>query len=70
MELRTCPFCGGEAEMMRTNDNQSRPFVRCKFGTMLTPKCPASRIWMWDYYNGEEEAAEAWNRRATDGEAR
>lgn len=60
--LKPCPFCGGEAELARTIDNHALPFVRCKFGAFENPKCPACRIWMWDYKT-EEEAIEAWNRR-------
>lgn len=63
IELKPCPFCGGEAEMCYSNDNHRRPYVQCKFGSMLTPQCAISHRYAWDYRT-EEEAAEAWNRRA------
>lgn len=63
--LKPCPFCGGVAVLQYTDDNNSRPFVQCKFGTMRTPKCPASRLYLWDYLT-VEEAVEAWNRRKDD----
>lgn len=55
MELKPCPFCGGEAELC---DNGYFVDVSCKhiqcrgFADTLRYKC-------------EEEAVEAWNRRAT-----
>lgn len=64
--LKPCPFCGGEAELCYTNDNHHRPYVRCKFGVFLSPKCVAQQR-MWDYKT-TEEAVEAWNRRVKDGQ--
>ena len=64
-ELKPCPFCGSEAWIIRTNDNKKRPYVQCKFGCFREPKCPASHLVTWDYRT-EEEAVEAWNRRASD----
>jgi len=51
-ELKPCPFCGGEAEVKFFLGNY---FVACK-------GCPGSTF----PYKGmtEEEAVEAWNRRA------
>lgn len=62
IKLKQCPFCGGEAELVYTTTSTPKPYVKCKFGAMLTPKCEACMYpWMYDT---EEEAVEAWNRRA------
>ena len=63
-KLKRCPFCGGEAELTYTTDNAHKPFVRCKFGTMLTPKCVACQ-YPWRH-EAEKDAIEAWNRRVKD----
>ena len=60
-ELKPCPFCGGEAEMIYTNDNKRRPYIRCRFGVMENPKCQATQF-PWSYKT-EAEAIKAWNRR-------
>ncbi len=65
INLKKCPFCGGEATLEYTNDNKHRPYVVCKFGTQKEPKCPASIAYHWHYHT-EEEAITAWNRRAND----
>lgn len=55
VELKPCPFCGGEAHI-RQNGNRVFPWVVCS-------DCIAStRV-----YDSVEEAIEAWNRRAGDG---
>lgn len=65
IKLKPCPFCGGEAELTYTSDNSHKPFVQCKYGVFLKPKCVACQYpWRHD---SEEEAIEAWNRRADDG---
>jgi Lar family restriction alleviation protein len=64
-KLKPCPFCGGEAWIIRTNDNNSSPYVQCKFGVFRVPKCPLGHLVTWDYAT-EEEAIAAWNRRAND----
>ena len=61
-KLKPCPFCGGEAELTHTNDNNHYPFVRCKYGAYLKPKCMAN-MYPWLNYKTDEEAIEAWNRR-------
>ena len=62
-ELKPCPFCGGEAWLLHTNDNHHKPYVQCKFGVFKEPKCPLGHLITWDY-DTEEQAAEAWNRRS------
>jgi len=69
MQLKTCPFCGGEAEIKNTKPNRPYWVVRCK-------ECRAQtrtvKIQMWSNDKerldrhillAKEWAAEAWNRR-------
>ena len=63
-KLKPCPFCGGEAELVYTNDNHRAPYVRCKFGVMQKPKCVGCQ-YPWNHKT-EEEAIEAWNGRSSD----
>lgn len=51
MELKSCPFCGGEAEL--TGFNAPEYWVWC-------PTCKAST----DAHTGMTNAVEAWNTRA------
>lgn len=60
--LLPCPFCGGEAMVEFSNDNSHKPYVVCKYGTMLEPKCSASIMYACQFET-IEEAVEAWNRR-------
>lgn len=48
-ELKPCPFCGGEAEIVMSGGDRR---VECK-------KCGARSDW----YDTEAEAIAAWNRR-------
>lgn len=63
IELKPCPFCGGEAEMVTTVSCQtSRAYVRCK-------ECAAKAQTLDDYdHDGSFifSACEAWNRRVTE----
>lgn len=54
-ELKPCPFCGGEAELL--NSLYGEWIVRC-------PDCEGM-VEKWR--ETEEEAAEQWNRRADNG---
>ena len=57
IELKLCPFCGGRAEMydgitFRSQRQYEPRCVKCECAIGL--------------YDTEEQAAEAWNRRADD----
>ena len=54
-ELKPCPFCGGEAEIISGASNRQVFFVTCD-------TCGAETPWI---ARTKAEAAEAWNRRAT-----
>ena len=55
-ELKPCPFCGGRASIVLKGGSF---FVYCN-------RCPGAVV--TDYvHQSEEEAIEAWNRRAEDG---
>lgn len=59
MELKLCPFCGGEATRIEILDCLGRE----KWSIMCNnPKCRVSPI--TDAYAKKGEAAKAWNRRA------
>ena len=60
-KLKPCPFCGGEAELTYTNDNNHMPFVRCKYGCFLNPPCHGNQ-YPWRFKT-VKDAVEAWNRR-------
>ena len=60
-ELKKCPFCGGEARIYITGDNDGYR-VACK--KILA--CGAKLEW----FDKEEDAIEAWNNRATEAEIR
>ena len=63
IELKPCPFCGGEAGMVTTVINQtSQAYVKCK-------KCDAKTLTYGDHdHDGSYvfSACEAWNRRVTE----
>ena len=54
--LKPCPFCGGEAKIMKhLFNNQSTSYgVKCK-------RCLAETF---QFFKSREKAVEAWNRRA------
>ncbi len=49
-KLKPCPFCGHEAQI-----NKDEWSIQCSY-------CPA----YMGYFNTEQEAVEAWNRRVKD----
>ncbi len=57
-ELKTCPFCGGEAEIYDTGDGISF-FIGCR-----TDRCYLSiKQQCIGQYSKQEQMIEAWNRR-------
>ena len=58
-ELKPCPFCGGEASVIRHAD-----FYGIWHGKSDSP-CYFSEKEFWGFLS-EAEAIEAWNRRAND----
>ena len=56
-ELKPCPFCGGEAHMIR--DKLTTSPKREIYYRVVCSKCPCV-IGVFMY---EDEAVEAWNRR-------
>ena len=54
-ELRKCPFCGGEAEMLKYPRCEKKYVVVCKNNL-----CNAS---IGQYSTSKENAARAWNTR-------
>jgi len=60
-ELKPCPFCGGEAEIVALDAWYKNPFVG-----IGCSKCPAILAEYGEYkrFNTEAEAIAAWNARA------
>ncbi len=63
-ELKPCPFCGGEAELM-TGNVRGKRYAWCE--------CLQCGVATLGYYNGTEDerikqARDMWNRRADDGD--
>lgn len=58
MELKPCPFCGGEAEIYTANNG--------KYGLVFCKKCEVET----PAFKGINNAISAWNRRVTDGTER
>lgn len=58
IELKPCPFCGSEAEILFIDDS-GVIIIRC---TNLKT-CRISQTW----FCAEEEAIEGWNRRVENG---
>jgi Lar family restriction alleviation protein len=54
-ELKTCPFCGGEAHFAK-HEGELLPWIICGWCGVETKPCDTI-----------EEAIEAWNRRVGDG---
>lgn len=53
-ELKPCPFCGGEAEMLNYSENEW--LVHCRMCDGMAER----------WRKTEKEAIEQWNRRAND----
>ena len=54
--IRNCPFCGGEAQIVRTKDT-----AQWWYGECTKPPCYARQL----ASSTEEEARFMWNRRDT-----
>lgn len=61
-DLKSCPFCGGEAKLQDTTygNNISAYVVRCK-----NIECNVRPTTNW--FRLRKDAIEMWNRRAEDG---
>lgn len=62
IELKPCPFCGGQAVLRVEEDDGA--FVQCR-------KCynkTLSRADRWEESSAVKLVVEAWNRRITDGD--
>ena len=80
-ELKPCPFCGGEAKLIKVSDSyRTNPTVimqqfqvKCTNGCCVNPSY-SSFIFQDESgeivvrENGAENAIKAWNRRADDAE--
>ena len=55
-DLKPCPFCGGEGVVQR---REYKGYMET-FGVVCFDCCAETR----PFYNTEEEAIKAWNRRA------
>lgn len=61
-DLKPCPFCGGEARMLKMNG-----FKRSFFNHIVKrPTCTKCYATMFVWFD-EDTAIEAWNRRADNG---
>ena len=64
-ELKPCPFCGGEAHIAElSNGSQFITFYTVNCNQIA--HCFGSDSNSW--YGDKDQAIEAWNRRATDGD--
>lgn len=67
IELKPCPFCGGNAKLVDHTfwNDTTKSFSYKSYGVM----CRHCGVQGFQFYETEEEAINAWNRRATDGKA-
>ena len=68
MELKPCPFCGGEA-MLIANPSIGIVYIQCQSCTAMVGRKRKiiSSIIGKEFFENKQEAIEAWNRRADDG---
>ena len=68
IELKSCPFCGAEAEIVNAPANRMRQIpcfaVHCKGCNILVGRTEAGRT---EFFRTALEAADAWNRRDLKG---
>lgn len=79
-DLKPCPFCGGEAELLRTKCTAPYLDELVKEFSVMCRRCAtrtASYVGKYDFdrnhillctKDGRKEAIDAWNRRANDEE--
>ena len=66
-DIKPCPFCGGEA-MLITSPHIGIVYIQCKSCTAMVGrkrKIISSMIGK-EFFENNQEAIEAWNRRAGD----
>jgi len=63
-ELKPCPFCGGKMKMFYSCLDESFHLYHRKGFDLMD--CPICEPFVIDNVRSYNEAAEAWNRRATD----
>ena len=63
LELKPCPFCGGEVEIVYRGGGW---FWVHKNEPLFYPMCPITHS---RKYNSYKETVEAWNRRTYEGKA-
>lgn len=73
-ELKACPFCGGEAELMATWIDKNRDIERAIDKYVRCSRCFA-QTWQYSTRNNErtgvnaaDSAIQAWNRREGKGQ--
>ena len=65
MDLKPCPFCGGNAELRHTEGNSE--YGKTAFVACLRCGANSRMVSLSFKYSADEKAIEAWNRRASDG---
>jgi hypothetical protein len=63
-ELKPCPFCGGKAHLIQTECLSNGVVLHHVYHS--DPRCPLNPVCTKNM-DTPEEAIEAWNRRAEDG---
>lgn len=60
INLKPCPFCGGQANMIKRSlfDGPKKYYVECGIEFGFCPVLPESQM-----YDTEQDAADAWNKR-------
>lgn len=61
-ELKPCPFCGGEAEMIKHSFWNERKHSYSD--RTYSIKCCGCSVETYPFYDTKEKATESWNRRA------
>ena len=65
MELKPCPFCGGEARICHKTGFGEWSYVECE-----KCRCTTGNFMKSFTHSSDDKAADAWNRRVTDGTER